>query len=68
MCTHTLKKSNLRVLLSNSEDVVLQSVIREDGEVAAADVEVVSSGERQGHQFYTQQLLLPAGAHTATES
>lgn len=35
--------------------------------MAAADVEVVSSGERQRPRVYAQRLLLPAGAHTAAQ-
>lgn len=35
--------------------------------MAAADVEVVSSRERQRPQHYTQQLLLSAGGHTAAQ-
>lgn len=40
-----------------------QFVVGEDGEVAAADADVVPSEARQRPQRHTQQLLLPAGAH-----
>lgn len=46
---------------------VLQSAVGENGEVAAVDVKVVPSEERQRSRGHTQRLLLPAGAHTATQ-
>lgn len=46
---------------------VWQSVIRETGEVATADVEVVSSGARQRARRCTHGLLLPAAGRSAAQ-
>lgn len=45
----------------------LQSVNREAGEVAPADVKVVAEGARQRPQRYPQRLLPPAGDDTQAQ-
>ena len=47
--------------------VAWQSIIRKDGEVAAADVEVGPEGKRQKQQRFSQGLLFPAGFHTGAQ-